>query len=96
MLLREAAKKNYFLSGRATKRGGGLNGCATKGKRTFFLMQGKKFLWPPSRGGEAKGLSGRATKKLTNNTRSGFNSDLTTQFSSSAVLGFTIGLRKVL
>ena len=33
----EAAKKSSFLSGRATKRGGGLNGCATKEKRTFSL-----------------------------------------------------------
>ena len=56
-------KKKYFLSGRATNRGKGLNGCATKEKRTF-LMEGKKFLWPLSRGVRgAKGLSGRATKK---------------------------------
>ena len=31
-------KKSYFLSGQATKRGRGLNGCASKEKRTFFLM----------------------------------------------------------
>ena len=30
-------QKNSFLSGRATKRGGGLNGCATK-KTQLFLM----------------------------------------------------------
>ena len=30
-IVREAAKKSSFLSG-----GGGLNGCATKDKRTFF------------------------------------------------------------
>ena len=46
-------KESYFLSGRATKRGRGLNGCATKEKRTFFVMQGKKFIWPLSRGGGA-------------------------------------------
>ena len=54
-------KKSSFLSGRATKRGWGLNGCATKEKRIYFLM----FLWPLSRGGGAKSLSGRATKKIT-------------------------------
>ena len=32
----ESRKKSSFLSGRATKRGGGLNGCATKQKKTFF------------------------------------------------------------
>ena len=36
-ILGKPQKKSYFLSGRATKRGGGgLNGCATKIKRTFF------------------------------------------------------------
>ena len=35
--LREAAKKNSFLSDRATKRGEGLNGCATKEKKTFWM-----------------------------------------------------------
>ena len=29
-------KKSSFLSGRATIRGGGLNGCVIKEKRTFF------------------------------------------------------------
>ena len=32
------------------REGGGLNECATKEKR-IVLMQGKKFLWPLSRGG---------------------------------------------
>ena len=30
-------KKSSFLRGPATKRGEGLNGCATKEKRTFFF-----------------------------------------------------------
>ena len=34
--IREAAKKSSFLSGLAPQRG--LNGCATKEKRTCFLM----------------------------------------------------------
>ena len=34
-------------------------------EKDFFLMLGKKFLWPLSRGGGAKGLHGRATKKRT-------------------------------
>ena len=42
----------------------GLNGCATK-KNEFFFIYGKKFPWPLSRGGRAKGLSGRAIKKRT-------------------------------
>ena len=29
-------KKKFFISGPATKRGGGLNECATKEKITFF------------------------------------------------------------
>ena len=35
--VREAAKKSSFLSGRVAKRGGGLNGCATKEKITFLM-----------------------------------------------------------
>ena len=58
--IREATKKCSFLSGRANKRGGRLNGCVTKEKRFFFNVR-KKFLW----WGGAKGLSGRATKKIT-------------------------------
>ena len=38
---KESRKKSSFLSGRATKRGGGLNGCATKEKITFFNVRGK-------------------------------------------------------
>ena len=38
-------------------RGGGLNGCATKEKRTYFYCEEKSSY------GGAKGLSGRATKK---------------------------------
>ena len=37
--LREATKKSSYLSGHAApghQEGGGLNGCATKEKRTFF------------------------------------------------------------
>ena len=30
-------QKNYFLSDRATKRGGGLNRCATKEKELFLM-----------------------------------------------------------
>ena len=30
-------RKSFLLSGRATKRGGGLNGCVTKEKRTFLM-----------------------------------------------------------
>ena len=60
-LVRKAAKKVLFLV-TGPLRG---RGCATKEKR-FFLMKGKKFLWPLSRGGGgAKGLRGRATKKIT-------------------------------
>ena len=55
MFIREVAKKGSFLSGR-------LNGCAPKEKRTFFNAR-KKAPWPLSRGGGAKGRSGRATKK---------------------------------
>ena len=56
-------KKSSCLSGRATKRGGGQNGGATKEKRTVFNVR-KKFLWTLSRGpGGSKGISGRATKK---------------------------------
>ena len=65
-MLREAAKKVRFLVAGPLVGEGGLNGCATKEKRTFSLMEGKKFLWPISRGGGGpKGLSGRATKKIT-------------------------------
>ena len=39
----EAAKKSYFLSGPATKRGGG-KGCATKVKRTFFIYFSPKIV----------------------------------------------------
>ena len=34
-------QKSYFLSGRAAKRGGGLNGCATMKKKTFFNVRKK-------------------------------------------------------
>ena len=34
-------KKSSFLSGQATKRGGELNGCATKEKVTFFNVRKK-------------------------------------------------------
>ena len=39
--LRETAKKALFLVA-GPIRGGGLNGCATKEKRTFFCLRGKK------------------------------------------------------
>ena len=45
VFLREAAKKSSFLSGQATKRGGGLNGCATKEKRTFFNVRKKEHFF---------------------------------------------------
>ena len=36
LFLREAAKKVIFLVAGPLRGGGGLNGCATKEKRTFF------------------------------------------------------------
>ena len=44
--------------------GGGLNGCATMERRTFFNVRKKGPTATKPRGG-AKGLSGRATKKRT-------------------------------
>ena len=44
-------QKNSFLSGRATKRGGGLNGCATKEKRTFFNVREKSSYGHYAEGG---------------------------------------------
>ena len=41
ILIKAASKKSSFLSGRTTKKGGGLNGCATKEKRTFFNVRKK-------------------------------------------------------
>ena len=52
---------NDFLPGRATKRGGGLNRCATKEKRTFFFNVRSKIPMAT----KPSGLSGRATKKRT-------------------------------
>ena len=62
--LREAASRN-FLSGRATKRGEGLNGCATMEKYVFFYVRKKVPMATKPRGRGAKDLSGRATKKRT-------------------------------
>ena len=53
-LRKGSRKKSYFLSGRATKRGG-VNGSAHKEKRTSFFNFREKVLWPLS-------LSGQATK----------------------------------
>ena len=46
-------------------RGGprGLNGCATKKKRTFFNVRKKVSMATKPRGGGVKGPIGRATKK---------------------------------
>ena len=52
-------QEKFFFSGRATKRGGGLNVCATKEKRRFFYVRKKVPM------GGAKGLCSRATKKIT-------------------------------
>ena len=60
----EAAKKrekSSFLSGLATKRGEGLNGCATKEKKELFFNARKNFLWPLSRGGGGNSLISRGS-----------------------------------
>ena len=62
--VREAAKKVLFLGAGPLRGGWGLNGCATKEKRTFFNVR-KKVPKASRPGGGAKGLSGRATKKIT-------------------------------
>ena len=62
--VREAAKKVLFLVA-GPLRGGEVNGCATKEKRTFFNVRKKVPMATKPRGGGAKGLSGRATKKIT-------------------------------
>ena len=49
--LRGTAKKSSFLSGRATKRGGGLNGFATKKKITFYKCKQKVPMATKPRGG---------------------------------------------
>ena len=57
MLMLGKPQKNYFLSGRATKRGGWLNGCATKEKRPFFNVRGKvPMTTKPEGGGGLKTL----------------------------------------
>ena len=60
-------KKRSFLSGRATKRGGGLNVCVTEREKKTFVNVRKKvpMATKPGPGGGAIGLSGRATKKIT-------------------------------
>ena len=63
-LLREVAKKSSFLSVRANNRGR-VNRCATEEKITFFKVRKKVPLATKRRGGGAKGLSGRTTKKIT-------------------------------
>ena len=42
-LIREAAKKGFFLVAGPLRGGGGLNGGATKDKRTFFLFKEKSY-----------------------------------------------------
>ena len=43
---------------------GGSTGVPPRKKELLFNVRKKKFLWPLGRGGGAKGLSGRATKKI--------------------------------
>ena len=58
-MVREAAKKRYFFSGPATKRGRS-KGFATEKKYRFMKLVKNSgiFLWPLS----SRGLSGLATK----------------------------------
>ena len=61
--IREAAKKSFVLSGRATKREGGLNGCATKEKRLFFNVKKKVPMATKPRGGGLKAIVAGPLKK---------------------------------